>query len=354
MSNSDHKFKLRAMQPSDSISIANLITEFDGDMTTKFLVDAYTAITSGTQDKTLGVVVECDGYDGFVGMGTVRFNKVQYNGEILPLAFLDGLKVHKNFRGQGLGYQIANWRIQQAKEMYGDKCIIATGMLQENLASYAVAKKWCREFVEPALDVLFVPTRKRQPKPIAGIIVREIDPNEYEEFSAKQNEFYKHYNLYPLSDASSITNARGVSPEERKPYRYFIAVDSHGNLLAGAQTWARGKLKSDTINNPPMPLRILNNLLHLLPSDFTIRDIAVSGLWYESDKIHVAQYLWEMIRWECREQGTTIATSFDPRDPTRQVVTLMPWNQPRPKITMAIHGHNPINREKLLFSPGRV
>jgi hypothetical protein len=40
---------------------------------------------------------------------------VQYNGEILPHAFLDGLKVHKNFRGQGLGYQIANWRIQQAK-----------------------------------------------------------------------------------------------------------------------------------------------------------------------------------------------------------------------------------------------
>ena len=354
MSNSDFKFKLREMQPSDSNAIANLITEFDGDMTTKFLFDAYTAITSGTEHKTLGVVVECAGYDGFVGMGTVRYNKVQYNGEILPHAFLDGLKVHKNFRGQGLGYQIANWRIQQAKEMYGDKCIIATGMLQENRASYAVAKKWCREFVEPAFDALIVPTRKQQPKPIAGIIVREIEPNEYEEFSAKQNEFYKHYNLYPLSDASSIANALDISLEERKPYRYLIAIDSHGNLLAGAQTWARGILKSDTINNPPAPLRILNNVMHLLPSDFTIRDIAVIGLWYESDKIHVAQYLWEMIRWECREQGTTIAANFDPRAPTRQVVTLKPWHQPRPKITIAIHGHNAINREKLLFSAGRV
>ena len=354
MSNSDYKFKLRAMQPSDSIAIANLITEFDGDMTTEFLFDAYTAITSGTEHKTLGVVVECAGYDGFVGMGTVRYNTVQYNGEILPHAFLDGLKVHKNFRGQGLGYQIANWRIQQAKEMYGDKCIIATGMLQENHASYAVAKKWCREFVEPAFDALIVPTRKQQPKPIAGIIVREIEPNEYEEFSAKQNEFYKHYNLYPLSDASSIANALDISLEERKPYRYLIAIDSHGNLLAGAQTWARGILKSDTINNPPAPLRILNHVLHLLPSDFTIRDIAVIGLWYESDKIHVAQYLWEMIRWECREQGTTIAANFDPRAPTRQVVTLKPWHQPRPKITIAIHGHNAINREKLLFSAGRV
>lgn len=354
MSNSDYKFKLRAMQPSDSVSVAKLITEFDDGMTTKFLIDAYTAITFGTEYQTSGVVVECDGYDGFVGMGTVRYNKVQFNGEILPYAFLDGLKVHKNFRGQGLGYQIANWRIQQAKELYGNKCIIATGMLQENLASYAVAKKWCREFVEPAFDALIMPTRKQQPKPVAGILVREIEPNEYEEFSAKQNKFYKNYNLYPLSDASSITNARNISPGERKPYCYFVAVDTHGNLLAGAQTWARGILKSDTINNPPMPLRILNNLLHLLPSDFTIHDIAVNGLWYESDQIQVARFLWEMIRWECREQSTTMVASFDPRDPTRQVVRLKPWHQPRPKITIAIQGHNSINRDKLLFPTGRV
>ena len=354
MSNSDFKFKLRAMQPSDSMSIANLITEFDGDMTTKFLVDAYTAITSGTENKTLGVVVECDGYDGLAGMGTVQFSKVQYNGEILPLAFLDGLKVKENFRGQGLGVQIANWRIQQAREIYGDQCIIATGMLQENLASHAVARKWCREFVEPAFDVLIVPTRKRQPKPIAGIIVRDLEPDEYEEFSDRQKGFFKHVNLFPSSDASSIANALDISLEERKPYRYLIAIDSNGNLLAGAQTWARGLLKSDTFNDPPAPLRILNNQVHFLPSDFTIREINVTGLWHEPDKIHVAQYLWEMIRWECRKQGTTIITSFDPRDPTRQVVTPKPWRQPRFKTSLAIHAHNALDREKLFFSAGRV
>ncbi len=354
MSISDYKFKLRAMQPSDSVSVANLITEFDGDMTTRFLLDAYTAITFGTEYQTSGVVVECDGYDGFVGMGTVRFNKVQYNGEILPHAFLDGLKVHKKFRGQGLGYQIANWRIQHAKETLGNKCVIATGMLQENLASYAVAKKWCREFVEPAFNVLIVPTRKQKPKNLTGVIVREIESHEYEEFSVKQNKFYNNYNLYPVSDESSIENALAVTVEGRKPYRFFVAVDVQGNLLAGAQTWARGILKSDTFNNPPTPLRILNNIFHLLPSDFTIRDIAVSGIWYEPNQIHIAQFLWEMIRWECKEQGTIITSNFDPRDPAQVVVTLKPWHQPRPKVTIAIHGPNEINREKLLFGVGRV
>jgi GNAT superfamily N-acetyltransferase len=354
MSVADYKFNLRAMQSSDSKAVANLVTEFDGDLTTRFRLDAYTAIISGMENPTLGVVVECAGYDGFVGMGTVRFNKVQYNGKIVPHAFLDGLKVHKDFRRQGLGYKIAEWRIQKAKAAYGDQCVIATGMVQENIASHAVAEKWCREFIEPAFDVLIVPTRRRRPKNLAGITVRTMEPKEYEEFAAKQNRFYQHYNLYPVSDANSIANARDLSAEGRKPYRFFTATDSRGNLLAGAQTWARGILKSDTINNPPVPLRILNRVMHLLPSDFTIRDISVSGLWYEPDQIHVAQFLWEMIRWECREQGTTIIASFDPRDPTRQVVMLKPWNQPRPKVTIAIQGHDAINREKLLFGAGRV
>src|SRR5262245_48916971 len=220
MSATDYKFNLRAMQPSDSKSVANLITDFDGDMTTRFILDVYTAIISGTENPTLGVVVECAGYNGFVGMGTVRFNQVQYNGKIVPHAFLDGLKVHKDFRRQGLGYKIAEWRIQQARENYGDQCVIATSMLQENTASYAVAKKWCREFVEPAFDVLIVPTRRQPPKNLAGTIVREIGPEEYEEFAAKQNRFYQDYNLYPASDANSIANARNISAEGRKPYRF--------------------------------------------------------------------------------------------------------------------------------------
>jgi hypothetical protein len=55
------------MQPSDSAAAAKLISDFDGDMTTRFLVDAYTAITSGTEDPTLGVVVERAGQDGLKG-----------------------------------------------------------------------------------------------------------------------------------------------------------------------------------------------------------------------------------------------------------------------------------------------
>lgn len=351
---SNPKFTLRELQPSDSLALTKLLTEFDGDMTTHFQVDPYNAIISGTEYRTKGVVVETEGYDGFVGMGTVRFGKVQFNGSVLPFAFLDGLKVQKEFRGNGLGFQIASWRIQQARNEFGDDCVIGTGMLHDNHASHAVASKWCREFAESAFDVRLVPMLTRKPKPLAGITVREIEPHEYEEFAVKQNTFYASHNLYALNDSTTIAHALGVSAGGKTPYHFFVAVDSQGNFLAGAQTWARGILKSDTINNPPPPLRILNKVLHLLPPDFTVRDVAVNGLWYETGQLKVAQFMWEMLRWECRDLGTTLAASFDSLDPAINVVTLKPWHQPRLKTTIAIHAPTAIKRDQLLFSSGRV
>ena len=348
------KFTLRELQPTDSPALTKLLTDFDGDLTTRFLVDPYDAIIHGTENRTRGVVVETAGYESLVGMGTVRFSKVQFNGELLPLAFLDGLKVQKEFRGHGLGYQIASWRIQKAREEFGDHGVIGTGMLHDNHASHAVAAKWCREFAESAFEARFVSMLQTKPRTLSGVTVREIESSEYEEFTHKQNRFFEQYNFYAPSSPASMVHGLSVSVEGKKPYRYFAAVDARGNLLAGAQTWARGLLKSDTINDPPRPLRMLNKVLHLLPPDFTMRDVSVSGLWYEAGQIKVAQFFWEMLRWACRDQGTILTAGFDIRDPSMNVVTLKPWNQPRPKITFAIHGPTTIDRNRLLFISGRV
>jgi hypothetical protein len=72
----DNNFSLRELQPSDTPALVKLISSFDGDMTTQFQVDAYSALIFGTENMTLGVGVECAGVDGLVGMGTVRFSQV--------------------------------------------------------------------------------------------------------------------------------------------------------------------------------------------------------------------------------------------------------------------------------------
>ena len=48
------KFTLRELQPSNSLALTKLLTEFDGDMTTRFQVDPYTAIISGTEYRMKG------------------------------------------------------------------------------------------------------------------------------------------------------------------------------------------------------------------------------------------------------------------------------------------------------------
>ena len=70
-----HTFRPRELRPSDSAAVSDLIADSGGDVTTHFLIDAYTAITAGTDERAIGVVAECSGYDGLVGMATARFGR---------------------------------------------------------------------------------------------------------------------------------------------------------------------------------------------------------------------------------------------------------------------------------------
>lgn len=349
-----NNFILRQMQPSDSAGVAGLITEFDGDLTTRFLVDPYAAITHGTENETIGVVVEEAGRVGLVGMGTMRLYDVLFNGERLPLAFLDGLKVQPEFRGQGLGRRIAEWRVAKARLRFGERGVIATGMLHENSASRGVAKKWSREFIDKAFAVWMMPVTEKPPRSADGLRGCVIEPGQYEEFSNKQNAFFREYNFYQPHDPESIARAVAVDVEGRKPYRFYAVVDSRGNLVAGAQSWARGMLKSDTINRIPTPVRVLNRFVHMIPEDMVIRDIAITGLWHAEGHMDAARYLWEWIRWAGRDQGTTVAVALDPRDPTTAAVKLKPWHQPRPEITYAVHGPEEVERGRLIYVSPRV
>lgn len=348
-----HAFTLRALEPSDSAAVSNLIAEFDGDVTTHFVIDPYTAITSGTEDQTLAVVAECRGFDGLVGMGTVRLGSMSYNGNVLPFAGLDGLKVRTAFRGQGLGRQLAEWRIQQARQAYGDDCVMVTGLLRSNHASRAVATKWCREFIEP-VRVVVMSTRARPPRPVQNITVREVEPHEYAEYAAKQNSFYRNYNLYKPTDAAAIARCLRITPSDQQVYRLFVAVDRGANLLAGVRLWFRGLLKMDAINHPPLPLRVLNHMLHFLPADYKIRDIGVEAFWHAPGQERVAHYLWEAIRWHGRANGTTLGISLDPRDPLLTVLGVKPWHLPRFEVALAVHGPMPIERHRLVYGIGRV
>lgn len=344
---------LREMQPADSAAIKALIGDSSGFMTTHFLIDAYAATTASAEGRTIGVVAEGPGFEGLIGMTTLCFSQRYYNGRLLPSARLDSLQVEKSFRGQGIGKQLVEWCLERVREEYGNECVLFSATTTDNHTSRATLKRWGREVVEP-IHIVIMPVRRRPPPLVSGMAIREAEVHEYDEFAAKQNRFYATYNAYPPTDAGAMANLAAMTPGGQSVYRFFVALDASGNLLAGARTWFRGLIKTDKINNLPAPLRLMNRLFHLIPSDYIIRDIGVEGLWHEPGNLQAAQMLWEAMRWQCRTQGTNLVTAFDPRDPARNAVKLKPWHQPRPEIVVTVRGPAPIDRSRLLYSLSRV
>jgi GNAT superfamily N-acetyltransferase len=146
------QFTLREMQPADGPALRQLMEndpETPGmSITTRFLVDVYQAWMALKPDM-IGVVAEAPGVDGLVGMATAAFEDIQFDGRVLPSAFLENLKVHHAYRGQGLGTKLAQWRVDRARERFGGEGVILTGTTTDNTASLATMKKWCKQFVGP-------------------------------------------------------------------------------------------------------------------------------------------------------------------------------------------------------------
>ena len=346
------QFTLREMQSEDSAGIANLITEPDSDMTSRFVLDAYTVMVKQDTRQTVGVVAETNEFDGLVGLATVTFGTMRFEGEVLPYALLASLKVHEQFRKRGLGSRLARWRIDRAREAFGEQGVIITGMQSTNDASRGTATKWCRDFFEP-LQVAPVPLRKRPPQPLAGITIREARTEDYEEIVEKQNQFYADYNLYEPVTAESLAEIVRYSPIDTPINQYFVAVNAGGDIMAGAKVRNQGQLIVDQLNNPPTPIRLLNPILRLFPPDFVLRMAGLTNLWFVSGQEAAASYLWQSIRYLNRDSANVFAVNYDPRGPIEPILELKPWNQPRPQVTYALHGPVPLNQEKLVFVADR-
>lgn len=345
------QFHLREMQPTDSKGISNLITEEGGMMTTHFVIDAYQAMVDYSDMRTLGVVAEAAGYDGLAGLATVRFGECQFNGRVMPFAFLDSLKVDEKFRKQGLGGQLAQWRIDRAREIYGADVLLISGTTTDNIASQNTMKKWCREFTDPFAFSL-VKTLSREPQSIAGVSVREATPEEYELIAQQQNNFYKDYNLYIPVSAKSLRTEASKSPTNEPMTRHYVAVTDRGEIVAGATVRYKGNLMYDKIT-PPSPIRVANYFLRLLPPDMTMRDIQLKGMWYLPEQESIMGYLIHTIRYVYRDKGTVIGLLFDGRHP---LVGQVKSNRliPVPKIIYSLHGPEPMDRNRIIYAYGRA
>lgn len=344
-------FQLREMKPTDSMAVSNLVTDMGGFMSTHFVVDAYRAMIEFAELRTQAVVAEADGHDGLAGVASVRFGTCQFNGDVLPFAFLDSLKVDARFRRQGLGAQLAQWRVDRARAEFGDQGVLLSGTTTDNIASQNTMKKWCREFTAP-LTLRLLRTAARPPQAKAGITIREAQAADYPALVAGQNSFYTHYNLYPTITPQRLTEEQAHSTGGEPLIKHYVAVTANGELVAGASVRCRGDLMIDTLN-PPLPLRVANRFLRLLPQDMTLREIQIKGLWFAGGQEAAAHYLVDSLRYIYRKRGSVIALGLDPRSPFTGMFQSIRF-LPIPQLVFAVHGPASLDRERLIYVYGRV
>ena len=336
-------FTLRPMTDADGEAVRHLM-EDDPDsggmqITARFVLDPVQAWRALKPDMA-GVVAAAP--DGCVlGTATVSFEDVQYNGRVIPSAYLENLKVHHSARGQGIATALAQWRVEQAKARFGGgDGVILTTTSTDNTASLNTMKKWASQFYSP-LTVSIRPILQHAPAPPDGLSLRKTPPEEYARVTDASNQFYADYQLYAPMSAERLHHLVDGAPDV---YAYYAVYDSSGMPVAGALAALRAAVIYDQIRNMPTPLRLANRVLRIVPADGRLRSLEVNSLWHT--RPDAAAYLWRALRYLYREQASTVTVVFDPRSTLKDVFRIRPWHMPKLELVTALHGPEPMDTAK--------
>jgi hypothetical protein len=241
-------FSLRPMEPDDGPAIDSLMREVvsttNRSLTTHYTFDIYQSLLA--QHPTLfGVVATAPGIDGLAGFATAFTDEVLVGGHAYPAGQLENLKLRADTRRQGLGWQLAAWRIDEARRRFGGDGIIHTGLETSNAASLAIARRWCTNVLGP-VRVVIARTSSGRP-PTTELRYRALEDRDVESVIESLDAFYAGYDLYPRMTPTRL--AALLAPTTLGPSirQYRIVEADDGTLIAGAMIGERFKVMVDQL-----------------------------------------------------------------------------------------------------------
>lgn len=336
------------MTSSDSQALARLVEQSpDGGRITfspRYHLPLYDIYTAHGSDA---VVAEVEGVPGLVGAARVSYGECQFERSTHLYALLSSLTVHPDHRRKGIATALAQWRIERAVEKGGTETIILADIQSGNVGSTANAKKWANQ-ISGHVVTSPIPMRSKPPKPLDGIVVREAMPDELEAIAQQLNTFYLDYNFYRPQTAETLHTWLQDSPFETPINHYLVAVDRSNRLLAGIGLREAWRLMTLYVEKVPLPVRLANMVLKVVPPDNEMRNLEADKLWFAPGQLEAARHLWQTTRWEWRERGSGLLVNVDPRSPIPQVLQNPAW-MPTTSVSLAVRAPVPMSESRLLY-----
>jgi len=326
-------FVLRPLDPGDGPAIAQLSRETPDTGAVRFYNqfhhDAY-RILMALHPGAVGVVAQAS--DRLVGLGLVTFGECWFEGEVRPFAYLSTLSVHPEYRRRGIAAQIADWRVQRARDHFraaGRHGVIYAAIQSGNIGSIRTAASWSTQQLASRHSAAVTKVRHRPPPRRPQLEVRSARAGELERVAQRQNAFYDGYNLYTDETADDLEAWRSRELVGMRLRDVYVAVDRSGDIVAGMGVTPEGALVTSHVVRLPPALRVANALLHIVPKNGIATRAKVERFWFAPGEEAAGTHLWESIRWLFRDRATNVMTFSDGESLIRNAITL-PRLMPKP------------------------
>jgi GNAT superfamily N-acetyltransferase len=345
---------LRPMVPEDGEALVQLaLSSPDTGMiqiAPRYHLDAYQGTLALFSDSdTVGFVAEDPTTEQVVGSGFLSFDRLTYEGQLRDCAWLHNLQVHPDYRRQGIATQLAECRVAYGRERVGENGVIAASIQQGNTGSFKVAQTWCQQLVGEVKNGA-VGMRQKPPRPLSGVSIRPAEAADLPVIADELNKFYDNWNFYVPRTGESLAEWLAQTPFDSPFRHYYVAEDAAGRLLAGVGVVEEYRIAEMQVEHLPMILRLLNKVVKLVPEDGAMRQLSASKMWYAPGQLETAKHLWETVRWQWRDQGSTITFGYDPKSTLKEIFKTPLWI-PQTSFTYAVSGPTPM-REDSLISTG--